>query len=153
LTAVLLLASQQETIVQGTLLLAVYSPGLGLPFLITGAALGKICGAIRHINRYVGVISKVSGILLIIVGWLLVTDQLRSLLGNLILEYGQGLVAVESHFRLGAAEVSFPLAFVAGALSFFSPCVLPLVPVYIGYLSGASLTGTMRTTEAAQPAA
>jgi cytochrome c-type biogenesis protein len=36
-------------------------------------------------------------------------------------------------------NVSFPLAFVAGLLSFISPCVLPLVPVYLGYLSGSSL--------------
>ena len=36
-------------------------------------------------------------------------------------------------------SVSFPLAFVAGLLSFISPCILPLVPVYLGYLSGASV--------------
>lgn len=37
-------------------------------------------------------------------------------------------------------SVSFPLAFAAGLLSFISPCVLPLVPVYLGYLSGTSLS-------------
>ena len=37
-------------------------------------------------------------------------------------------------------SVSFPLAFAAGLLSFFSPCVLPLVPVYLGYLSGTSFS-------------
>jgi cytochrome c-type biogenesis protein len=36
-------------------------------------------------------------------------------------------------------SISFPLAFLAGLLSFASPCVLPLVPVYLGYLSGSSL--------------
>ena len=30
--------------------------------------------------------------------------------------------------------------FLQGLLSFFSPCVLPLLPVYIGYLSGGTLT-------------
>ena len=149
LTAVLLLSSQQQTIVQGTALLAVYSLGLGLPFLATGAALGKMSGAIRQANRYAGVISKISGILLIIVGWLLLTDQLRSLLGTLILEYGQGLVELESYFQLGAGEVSFPLAFLAGVLSFFSPCILPLVPIYIGYLSGVTLVETTETIEVA----
>jgi cytochrome c-type biogenesis protein len=39
------------------------------------------------------------------------------------------------------ASISFPLAFLAGLLSFVSPCVLPLVPIYLGYLSGSSLSG------------
>ena len=38
-------------------------------------------------------------------------------------------------------SLSVPLAFLAGLLSFFSPCVLPLVPVYLSYLSGSSLSG------------
>ena len=38
-------------------------------------------------------------------------------------------------------SISVPLAFLAGLLSFVSPCVLPLVPAYLGYLSGSSLAG------------
>jgi cytochrome c-type biogenesis protein len=38
-------------------------------------------------------------------------------------------------------SISVPLVFVAGLLSFFSPCLLPLVPIYLGYLSGSSLSG------------
>ena len=38
-------------------------------------------------------------------------------------------------------------AFLAGLLSFFSPCVAPLVPGYIGYLSGAALHGTHVTAD------
>jgi cytochrome c-type biogenesis protein len=38
-------------------------------------------------------------------------------------------------------SISYPLAFAAGLLSFISPCVLPLVPVYLSYLSGNSLSG------------
>jgi cytochrome c-type biogenesis protein len=37
-------------------------------------------------------------------------------------------------------SITVPLAFAAGLLSFVSPCVLPLVPVYLGYLSGSSLS-------------
>jgi cytochrome c-type biogenesis protein len=37
-------------------------------------------------------------------------------------------------------SISIPLAFLAGFLSFVSPCVLPLVPVYLSYLSGSSLS-------------
>jgi cytochrome c-type biogenesis protein len=37
---------------------------------------------------------------------------------------------------LSAGNVSFILVFLEGMLSFFSPCVLPLLPVYISYLAG-----------------
>jgi cytochrome c-type biogenesis protein len=37
-------------------------------------------------------------------------------------------------------SISVPLVFVAGLLSFLSPCVLPLVPVYLSYLSGSSIS-------------
>jgi cytochrome c-type biogenesis protein len=36
-------------------------------------------------------------------------------------------------------SVSFAMAFVAGVLSFLSPCVLPLVPSYLGFVTGMSL--------------
>ena len=43
-------------------------------------------------------------------------------------------------FDSGALSAA-PLSFVAGIISFISPCVLPLIPAYIGYLSGAALSG------------
>ena len=49
--------------------------------------------------------------------------------------------------------VSIFLAFAAGLLSCLSPCVLPLVPAYLGYLTGASLEGTPSRTMAVQQAA
>ncbi|MGM0402012.1 MAG: cytochrome c biogenesis CcdA family protein [Chloroflexota bacterium] len=44
-------------------------------------------------------------------------------------------------------HVTFPLALIAGLLSFFSPCILPLVPVYIGYLTGTSVTAFGETRQ------
>lgn len=38
-------------------------------------------------------------------------------------------------------SISVPLVFVAGLLSFLSPCVLPLAPIYLSYLSGSSVSG------------
>ena len=38
-------------------------------------------------------------------------------------------------------SLSFPLVFLAGLLTFLAPCTLPLVPIYLGYLSGSSLSG------------
>ncbi len=43
-------------------------------------------------------------------------------------------------------NVSFFTVFIQGLLSFFSPCVLPLLPVYMGYLSG----GTLKSSEDGQ---
>lgn len=42
---------------------------------------------------------------------------------------------------MDAGSVSLGLAFAAGLISFLSPCVLPIVPGYIGYLSGVSAAG------------
>ncbi len=42
---------------------------------------------------------------------------------------------------MGLENVTIFAAFIAGLLSFISPCVLPLVPVYLGYLSGSTITG------------
>lgn len=41
-------------------------------------------------------------------------------------------------------DISILLAFFAGLLSFLSPCVLPLVPAYIGYLTGSSINETTK---------
>lgn len=38
-----------------------------------------------------------------------------------------------------AESVPFPAAFVAGLLSFFSPCILPLIPAYFSFFTGCSL--------------
>jgi cytochrome c-type biogenesis protein len=52
---------------------------------------------------------------------------------------------------MDAANITLSIAFLAGLLSFASPCVLPLVPAYVGYLGGTAVTsaeqgGTRRET-------
>lgn len=36
-------------------------------------------------------------------------------------------------------EISYGVAFVAGILSFLSPCILPLIPAYLMYIAGVSI--------------
>lgn len=48
------------------------------------------------------------------------------------------LLAASEIVRDGALLVALPIAFAAGILSFLSPCVLPLVPVYLSYITGMS---------------
>jgi cytochrome c-type biogenesis protein len=57
----------------------VYSLGLGLPFLITALALDSIACRLKSLNRYMGVIERVSGLLLIFIGVLLLADGVSKL--------------------------------------------------------------------------
>jgi cytochrome c-type biogenesis protein len=76
LGSILTLASVRATAWQGAYLLAIYSLGLGLPFLIVGAAFDSVLPFIKRINRYSGIVHIVSGLLLIVVGVLVLTGQL-----------------------------------------------------------------------------
>jgi cytochrome c-type biogenesis protein len=136
LAGILLLASQSQTAWQGALLLGAYSFGLGIPFLIAGALFSRLTVYLPQFYRYLPTISIISGILLFLIAVLMFTNSLAQLaaFGSFFsLEAG---LAVES-----ASNISLLLAFVAGLVSFLSPCVLPLVPAYLGYLSGATLGG------------
>lgn len=150
LASILFLASDSATVVQGALLLAIYSLGLGLPFLLTGAAFGRATAILRRLNRHANIVSLVSGIFLLYVAWLLWSDQLTMLttqfafLNQWVFVLEEALstsVGVDTAFSAGALSAA-PLAFIAGIISFISPCVLPLIPAYIGYLSGAALSGS-----------
>jgi len=77
LMAILMLASNSGTVGRGALLLAVYSLGLGVPFLLAGAALGAVSAQLRKLNRYLNVVSIVGGALLILMGALLITGRLQ----------------------------------------------------------------------------
>ena len=149
LASILFLASDSATVAQGALLLAIYSLGLGLPFLLTGAAFGKATSILRRLNRHANVVSVISGIFLLYVAWLLWADRLTMLTTQfaflnewvfLLEEALSTSTGVNAAFSAGALSAA-PLAFVAGIISFISPCVLPLIPAYIGYLSGAALSG------------
>jgi cytochrome c-type biogenesis protein len=76
ISAMLSLAGSSGTVLRGTYLLIIYSIGLGLPFLILGAAFDFIIPLLRNINRYSNWIYIISGILLIVVGILVITDKL-----------------------------------------------------------------------------
>lgn len=157
LASIFFLASDSATAGQGALLLAIYSLGLGIPFLIAGAAFSSATQFLRRINRYANVIGIVSGCFLLFVAYLLWTGSLVTLttqfssINRLMQDMNKWALAGEDWIGqvsgtggdilslsvLGAA----PLAFVAGIISFISPCVLPLVPAYLGYLSGAAVSG------------
>ena len=76
LGAILALAWTSQTVWQGAYLLAIYSLGLGIPFIIIGLTWGAIMPLWKGLNRHLGTISIVSGALLIVIGILMLTGQL-----------------------------------------------------------------------------
>jgi cytochrome c-type biogenesis protein len=75
LAGILAVASTQETVGQGIQLLAIYSAGLGLPFLATALAMNQFFAAFARIRRYYHAIEIVSGVLLVAIGVLIFTDR------------------------------------------------------------------------------
>ncbi len=105
-------------------------------------------GFLRRLNRHANVVSIISGLFLLYIAYLLwsgslvmisaqfsfITDwsiEMEEWLGQVSGTYGD-LISLS---LLSAV----PLAFFAGIISFISPWVLPMVPAYLGYLSGAAL--------------
>jgi cytochrome c-type biogenesis protein len=76
LASILLYASTAEGAGKGAALLFVYSIGLGLPFILTGLALSKALTAFTWIKRNYGIYKIVVGCTLVIVGILMVTNNL-----------------------------------------------------------------------------
>ncbi len=76
LGGILTLALGSETAWYGAYLLAIYSLGLGLPFLVIGVAFDSISPVLRRIYRYSNLIYIISGLLLIAIGVLILTNNL-----------------------------------------------------------------------------
>ncbi|MGH2485442.1 MAG: cytochrome c biogenesis CcdA family protein, partial [Ktedonobacterales bacterium] len=80
LAGILLLAAQSQTLATGVGLLAVYSLGLGVPFLALGAAFDKLTPALKRLTPHMRLIEGVTGALLILMGvviffnWLLIIN-------------------------------------------------------------------------------
>ena len=79
LSLILGAATQTQTAFEGTGLLLMYSAGLGVPFLVTAFALDSMVTRLKGLNKYLHTIEVVSGVILIIVGILLLTDRFQIL--------------------------------------------------------------------------
>jgi cytochrome c-type biogenesis protein len=73
LGAILSLAASEASVARGTLLLGVYAMGLGVPFLLAAIFLSRAIGVMNQLKRHMGMIEKVMGALLIVVGVALLT--------------------------------------------------------------------------------
>ena len=69
------MAATQDTVGEGVKLLAVYSAGLGVPFIATSLAINKFLAASARIRKHYHTIEVVSGVLMVVVGVLIFTNQ------------------------------------------------------------------------------
>jgi cytochrome c-type biogenesis protein len=76
LSSILILASTQDSVYKGIILLSLYSVGLGLPFLLTALFVEWALGLFKRIKMYFGYIEAASGAVLVCVGLLIITDNL-----------------------------------------------------------------------------
>jgi cytochrome c-type biogenesis protein len=76
LATVLALAAASDTIARGVLLLAVYSAGLAIPFLLTALGIGKFMVFYKNFRKYLHAVELFSGALLLFVGGLVFINKL-----------------------------------------------------------------------------
>jgi len=137
LGAILTMGLSQQTVGQAMWLASGYSLGLGIPFLAMAVGLERASGWIKRMRPYQKYFKLASGLFIIAIGVLLLTNTM-SLIAIWAFKNGY---FIES-FSTYAAAPTYITAIIAGLLSFLSPCVLPLVPAYLGYLSGHTMQNT-----------
>jgi len=76
LGSILILAGNQDNVAHGMLLLAIYSAGLALPFVIISVFINLVLVFLKRVTRIMAYINGVAGGLLIVIGLLLLTNRL-----------------------------------------------------------------------------
>ena len=79
LGAILGVAAAEGSAARGALLLAVYSAGLAIPFLVTALAFSRMATAFAVVKRHYRAIVVVGGVILIVMGVLIVTGEFKQL--------------------------------------------------------------------------
>jgi len=115
----------------GFFLLLAYSLGIGIPFMIVGAFTSRFAAFLEKIQGALKYFNIISGLFLIAIGIMVVTNYI-GILAMFFLSPG-GAVSP-------AGQLNFLIAFVAGIITFLSPCILPLLPAYFSFLAGTTAT-------------
>ena len=79
LGSILALASLENTLIQGIFLLITYSIGLGIPFVLAGYYMGNFLVFSKKARKFISKIQKISGLILIVTGILILTSKLQSI--------------------------------------------------------------------------
>jgi cytochrome c-type biogenesis protein len=83
LAAILTYAATMDTVGKGVILLIVYSAGLAIPFLLTTVAMKGFFKLFSRIKKHMGLIQKISGAILVLLGILMITGKLTLIAAKL----------------------------------------------------------------------
>lgn len=83
LGSILMMAANEAEVARGALMLAVYSLGLGIPFVLVAVMLGRIKPVLNWLNRHSLVINRVAGVVLMVLGLLILTGWIGPVVGFL----------------------------------------------------------------------
>ena len=86
LGSILVLATTEESLIRGVILLCFYSLGLAIPFILSGLLIQKFISISNKLKSKMKLIVSVSGYLLLVTGLLILTNQLQ-VLGFYLIEY------------------------------------------------------------------
>jgi len=78
LGSILVLASTEDSLAKGILLLSFYSIGLAIPFILSGYLMQKFLTFSKNFRQNMNKVSKIGGIILLITGILIITNQLQA---------------------------------------------------------------------------
>ena len=84
LGSILVFAATEESLNKGVLLLFFYSLGLAIPFILSGYFIQKFLIFSKNFKKNINLVSKIGGIILLITGILILTNQLQTLGFNLL---------------------------------------------------------------------
>ena len=140
LGAILALAASSPS--SAFILLLSYTLGLGVPFLLVGLFTNSAQKFISKARNWIKYLQYIFGTFLIVLGILVFTNQLNRIaniefVASFLIALNVGTSAGSAITSLGVFNII--IAFVAGLISFLSPCILPLIPAFLSYLASITL--------------
>ncbi len=141
LGAILALATTQAG--SAFLLLAAYTFGIGIPFLLVGLFTRQAQNLINRAGKWLMYFQYVFGVLLIVIGVFIFTGELSRIANFQALTNILIMLNLGTSIGGGISSLTFInilVAFLAGLGSFLSPFILPLIPGFLSYLASTAVT-------------